>query len=96
MHQPFYYDPVMKEMPLPWVRLHGIRGYNDLPYMADRFPQVRTTLNFVPSLLDQMELLSSGKVRDSYHELTLSEAGSLSLEERVFLLRNFFPVPLNR
>ena len=95
MHQPFYYDPVMKEMPLPWVRLHGVRGYNDLPYMADRFPLVRMTVNFVPSLIDQMELLTSGKVRDSYHQLTLSEASGLSLDERVFLLRNFFSCPFD-
>lgn len=93
MHQPYYFDPVMKEMPLPWVRLHGVRGYNDLPYMISRFSLVRTTVNFVPSLMDQIDLLVSGGVVDSYHQLSLRNAQDLSVDEKVFLLRNFFSCP---
>ncbi|MHB1606071.1 MAG: glycoside hydrolase family 57 protein [Leptospirales bacterium] len=93
MHQPYYYDPVMGEMSLPWVRLHGIRGYNDLPFMIERFPLVHHTVNIVPSLLDQIELLASGAVVDSYYQLSEKAAAELSLEEKVFMIRNFFSCP---
>ena len=93
MHQPFYYDPVMREMSLPWVRLHGIRGYSDLPFMIEHFPQVHHTVNLVPSLMDQIELLASGTVLDSYYQLSAKTASDLSPEEKVFLLRNFFSCP---
>lgn len=93
MHQPSYYDPVMREMSLPWVRLHGTRGYNDLPFMAERFPMVHQTVNFVPCLMDQIEMLASGTVLDSYYHLSKKVASDLSIEEKVFLLRNFFSCP---
>lgn len=93
MHQPFYYDPLMKEMALPWVRLHGIRGYNDLPYMIGTYPAVRHTVNLVPSLLDQIDMIASGSVTDTYFRISARPAADLTAEEKVFLLRNFFSCP---
>ncbi len=93
MHQPYYYDPLMKEMALPWVRLHGIRGYNDLPFMIESYPSVRHTVNLVPSLLDQIEMIASGSVTDTYFRISAKPSADLTPEEKVFLLRNFFSCP---
>ena len=65
MHQPSYLDPLTNEMVLPWVRLHGVRGYYDIPFMARKFPEIRQTVNLVPVLLDQIKALADGSVVDS-------------------------------
>lgn len=90
MHQPLYLDPLTNEMVLPWVRLHGIRGYYDIPHMAGLFPEIRQTVNLVPTLLDQIDALASGAVVDSYQMLSLKPASELSLQDKIFMARNFF------
>lgn len=90
MHQPSYLDPLTNEMVLPWVRLHGVRGYYDIPHMAELFPKIRQTVNLVPVLLDQIEALAGGTVVDAYQELSLKAAADLDADDRMFLARNFF------
>ncbi|MHB1900384.1 MAG: glycoside hydrolase family 57 protein, partial [Leptospirillum sp.] len=95
MHQPAYWDPVMKNIGLPWVRLHGVRGYNDLPFMARLFPHIRQTINLVPSLLDQIEHVAGGGVQDAYQILTMKPPEDLTPPDRDYLLRNFFSCPFD-
>ncbi len=90
MHQPSYLDPLTNEMVLPWVRLHGIRGYYDIPHMAGLFPKMRQTVNIVPVLLDQILALSEGKVVDTYQELSLKPSTELDTGDKIFMARNFF------
>ncbi len=90
MHQPSYFDPLTNEMVLPWVRLHGVRGYYDIPHMAGLFPKIRQTVNIVPILLDQILALADGRVVDSYQELSLKPVNELDNGDKIFLARNFF------
>lgn len=90
MHQPSYLDPLTNEMVLPWVRLHGVRGYYDIPFMARKFPEIRQTVNLVPVLLDQIQALADGSVVDSYQGLSLKPASDLDLADRIFMAKNFF------
>jgi alpha-amylase/alpha-mannosidase (GH57 family) len=90
MHQPSYLDPLTNEMVLPWVRLHGVRGYYDIPYMAGLFPEIGQTVNLVPVLLDQIIALAEGTVVDSYQELSLKAASELDTVDKIFMARNFF------
>jgi alpha-amylase/alpha-mannosidase (GH57 family) len=92
MHQPPYRDPDSGAYILPWVRLHATRAYLDMAAIHERFPGVRSTVNFVPSLLAQLEDYAGGTARDRFLDLTLRPAGELVEAERVFLLRNFFMV----
>lgn len=92
MHQPPYRDPGTGEYILPWVRLHATRAYLDMAAIHERFPEVRSTVNFVPSLLDQLEDYAAGRARDRFLELTLRRPEDLAPDERAFLLRNFFMV----
>jgi len=54
-HQPEYAHPEDGAPVLPWVRMHGVRGYADLTAMLEEHPAVHATLNFTPVLLRQLE-----------------------------------------
>ncbi|MFA4843370.1 MAG: glycoside hydrolase family 57 protein [Candidatus Margulisiibacteriota bacterium] len=90
MHQPFYKDLVTGEYILPWVRLHAVKDYYDMVAILDRFPEVRMTFNLVPSLMSQIEDYVNNKVSDRFLDLTLKEPADLTLDEKVFILQNFF------
>lgn len=92
LHQPPYEDPESKTYLLPWVRLHATRGYLDLAEIHRRFPEVRSTVNFSPILLEQLEAYAEGRARDRFLELSARPAADLSEGERVFLLQRFFMV----
>lgn len=92
MHQPPYRDPATGSYILPWVRLHATRAYLDMAEIHERFPGVRSTVNFVPILLDQLEEYASGTARDRFLDLTRRPAADLAESERIFLLRYFFMV----
>lgn len=47
-------------MVLPWVRLHAVKDYLDLPLMLSEWPHVRHTMNVVPSLLAQLDAYAAG------------------------------------
>lgn len=90
MHQPFYKDMVSGEYVLPWVRLHAIKDYYDMAAILDEFSNIKQTFNLVPSLLEQIEDYVSGGARDKHLNLTLKKPSDLTLEEKVFILQNFF------
>lgn len=92
MHQPPYRDPTTGSYILPWVRLHSTRAYLDMADIHERYPGVRSTVNFVPILLEQLEDYVAGRARDRFLELTIRPAADLLESERAFLLRNFFMV----
>lgn len=92
MHQPPYRDPESGAYILPWVRLHATRAYLDMAAIHERFPGVRSTVNFVPSLLSQLEDYAAGRARDRFLDLTARAAADLVEADRIFLLRNFFMV----
>jgi hypothetical protein len=41
MHQPYYKDDLTGTYVLPWVRMHGIKDYYDMPAILNDFPAVR-------------------------------------------------------
>jgi len=90
MHQPYYKDPFKEEYTLPWVRLHGIKDYYDMVAILRDFPSIHQTFNLVPSLIEQIEDYTMNEAVDRYMYHTLIPADSLSLEEKGFILNNFF------
>ncbi len=90
MHQPDYRDMETGCSMMPWVRLHGIKDYLDMVTILDDFPGVQQNFNLVPSLLDQIQGYVDGSLTDKHLQLTIKKAESLTLDERVFLLGNFF------
>ncbi len=90
MHQPYYTDPVAGFASMPWVRLHAIKAYYDMACLLERFPSVKATFNFTPSLLLQLRELSSGSVGDLFLHYAQRPAAELAPSERAFIIRHFF------
>src|SRR4051812_4536916 len=88
MHQPHYVDPQSGRSVLPWVRLHGARSYLDVARLLDEYGGMRLTVNFVPSLVAQLEAVAAGEARDTF--LDVAERTTWTLDERVFLISRFF------
>ena len=90
MHQPYYTDPVTGSASMPWVRLHATKAYYDMAFILEQFPHARSTFNFTPSLLLQLEEFSAGRVRDLFLEHAQRPAADLTTTEKAFLIRHFF------
>jgi alpha-amylase/alpha-mannosidase (GH57 family) len=90
MHQPYYTDPVAGSASMPWVRLHATKAYYDMAFLLEKFPAVKATFNFTPSLLLQLQEIGTGTVRDLFQEHAQRPAADLTAEEHAFIIRHFF------
>ncbi len=90
MHQPFYKNLVTGLYRLPWVRFHSTKDYLDMAEILMEFPDIKQTYNFTPSLLEQIMDYTENNVKDQHLELTLKKAPELNMEEKLFILENFF------
>ena len=90
MHQPYYVDPIRGTALMPWVRLHATKGYLDMVWLADQFPEFRCTFNLTPVLLKQIEQLANGEVGDLWFEFAATPAESLSIAQKCGVLEHFF------
>lgn len=90
MHQPMYRDPITGVYSMPWVRLHGIKGYYDMISLLEEFPDIRQTFNIVPSLITQINDYTNGIARDVFWNHSIKPPADLSFNEKKFLLDNFF------
>ncbi len=90
MHQPYYRDDITGAYILPWVRMHGIKDYYDMPALLDDFPDIHQTFNLVPSLLKQIRDYVESNATDKFLAVTIKPASDLDQDEKLFLLKNFF------
>ncbi len=90
-HQPWY--PTFDGVPpaLPWVRLHALKDYFDLPGLLTEEPRVKHTANLVPALLDQIDLLARGG-SDAFLEIARAPAAEWDAAAVRFARENFFAV----
>src|SRR4051794_16119413 len=89
-HQPYYPDDVAGENPMPWVRLHGVKDYYGMALHLLEFPQMRCTINLVPSLLLQLQGYTERGATDRFLEASRVPADGLAEEDCLFLLDHFF------
>jgi alpha-amylase/alpha-mannosidase (GH57 family) len=90
MHQPYYKDDITGSYILPWVRMHGIKDYYDMPALLTDFPDIHQTFNLVPSLLKQIIDYVENGATDKFLDLTVKPAAELDAEDKLFLLKNSF------
>jgi alpha-amylase/alpha-mannosidase (GH57 family) len=90
MHQPYYTDPVTRAVSMPWVRLHATKAYFDMAFALERCPGVNVSVNFTPSLVLQLQEMTSGSVHDLFLEHAERLATDLTPAERAFVVRHFF------
>ena len=55
MHQPYYKDNLEDKTLMPWVFLHAIKDYYDMPWLVSKFDNIKVTFNLVPSLISGLE-----------------------------------------
>jgi alpha-amylase/alpha-mannosidase (GH57 family) len=89
-HQPYYPDDVAGDNPMPWVRLHGVKDYYGMALHLLEFPQMRCTINLVPSLLLQLEAYAERGATDRFLTVSRLPADGLAEDDCLFLLDNFF------
>ncbi len=89
-------DPECGEIELPWVRLHGCKGYTDMVWHLQAHPSIKATFNFSGTLLSELALMPSDTRKDRYRQLSRREPGELTYEEKVFILKHFFSLHSSR
>src|SRR5439155_2889528 len=77
-HQPYYPDDVAGENPMPWVRLHATKDYLGMALHLLEFPEMRCTINLVPSLLVQLLAYTEHNASDRFLDVSRIPADSLS------------------
>ena len=90
MHQPYYRDDLSCEIVMPWVFLHAIKDYFDMPWYLERIAGVKATFNLVPSLLVQLRAYEDFEVRDKLLMALRKEVADLRPEQRLYLTEHLF------
>ena len=87
MHQPDYRNALTGRFELPWTYLHATKDYTDMAWHLEQRPGMACVVNFVPSLVEQLEdyarQFESGTLRDPL----LALLGQDSLEGLEEILR---------
>lgn len=96
MHQPLYKDRLTGHYLMPWVRLHGIKDYLDMPLRLQDFPAIRQTFNIVPSLMEQLEDYGWHEAVDEQLLLTVKDADAYTNSDKLYILANSFHVNYDR
>ncbi len=96
MHQPDYRDRAEHKILLPWVRLHALKDYYDMPARLSWFDGIHQTFNLVPSLIEQIECYLGGTWHEAELDLFLHRAEDLSENEKHLILKSFFLAPEER
>jgi alpha-amylase/alpha-mannosidase (GH57 family) len=91
-HQPYYVDNVGGHNPMPWVRLHGTKDYWGMAMHLKEVPELRATINLVPSLLAQILAYTDAQHEDEHLRVSRLPADSLNEADLFHLLDNFFMV----
>jgi alpha-amylase/alpha-mannosidase (GH57 family) len=89
-HQPYYPDDLTGENVMPWVRLHGVKDYYGMALHLLEYPEMRCTINLVPSLIRQLQDYTERGATDRYLSVSRIPADSLAEADGLFLLENFF------
>lgn len=87
MHQPDYRN---KEgiMQMPWVFLHAIKDYYDMPWMLSLHENMKATFNITPPLMQQLELYYEKPAgHDKFLSLWTLDPQELEESERAWLIK---------
>lgn len=86
MHQPDYRgsDGVMG---MPWVFLHAIKDYYEMPWLLSRYTTIKATFNLTATLMEQLELYRYPSKNDYFLSLWEQHPSSLSFQEREWVIK---------
>lgn len=81
---------------MPWVRLHAIKDYLDMPMLLQEFPKIRQTFNLVPSLMEQLNDYGWHNAVDEQLLLTCKEASEYTNGDKAAILELSFSAHVER
>lgn len=86
MHQPDYRnsDGVMS---MPWVFLHAIKDYYEMPWLLSKFPHLKATFNITAPLIEQLNLYKEPLKNDYFLSLWEQEPSKLDEEAKLWLIK---------
>lgn len=90
MHQPYYKDDATGQIMMPWVFLHAIKDYYEIPWYMSRYEGIKATYNLVPSLITQLQEYTDINVKDRFLQSVRKRVDELSYDEKKYLLLNLF------
>ena len=90
MHQPYYKDDKENTTLMPWVFLHAIKDYYDIPWYGSSFSNIKATYNLVPSLIAQIESYINQTAQDKLLETLKINIDNLSKNDIEFLQSYLF------
>ncbi|QOG11462.1 galactose-1-phosphate uridylyltransferase [Arcobacter sp. FWKO B] len=85
MHQPYYRDNLTGKTKMPWVFLHAIKDYYDMPYLLSQNPNIKATFNLVPSLIEQLNHYINNDANDELLDILTKDVSTLKDEQLEFL-----------
>ncbi len=85
MHQPYYKNDKVKQTLMPWVFLHSIKDYYDIPWYSLKFNNIKATYNLVPSLIYQLKTYIDNSANDKLLEIIKKPISILTNEDLDFL-----------
>lgn len=86
MHQPDYRssDGVMS---MPWVFLHAIKDYYEMPWLLSRYKGIKASFNITAPLIEQLNLYSDPLKNDSFLSLWEMHPSELLEEQKARLIK---------
>jgi len=85
MHQPYYKDDKSHKTLMPWVFLHSIKDYYDIPWYATKYENIKATYNLVPSLILQIESYINNNANDQLLEAIKKDVHNIDQEDITIL-----------
>lgn len=87
MHQPDYRDN-SGMMQMPWVFLHAIKDYYDMPWMMSRHDGIKATFNITPPLIEQIKLYYDEPCENDYFlNLWYKDSSELDQNQREWMTK---------
>ena len=90
MHQPVYQLTPDGDYIMPWVRLHAVKDYLDMPLFVEKFKNLKLNFNIVPVLLDSLIDYGEKGLHDIHSRLTVTDIDDLTDDDKEFIINNFF------
>lgn len=89
-HQPYYKNVKTGLYVMPWLRLHAVKDYYGMAALLEECPEVKVTINIVPSALLQLRDYVENKAQDVHLLLSRKPATDLTEEDKIYIVKNFF------
>ncbi|MBD3840950.1 MAG: glycoside hydrolase [Campylobacterales bacterium] len=86
MHQPDYRDS-NGVMSMPWVFLHAIKDYYEMPWLVSLFDGVKASFNITAVLIEQLNLYNKPLENDYFLSLWHKDPSELSSEQKEWLIK---------